>query len=71
MNDFNEILEKLKDILSKELGNRKVSDKNVAATLGVNYDSFRQEKRRGSLPYYEIMQFLAKRNISINWFFFG
>ncbi len=71
MHKFNEILEKLKDILSKELGNKKVSDKNVAAALGVNYDSFRHAKRRGSVPYYEIMQFLAKRNISINWFFFG
>ncbi len=71
MNYFNEILEKLKDILSKELVDKKVSDKDVAAALGVDYDSFRQAKRRGAIYYYEIMQFLAKRNISINWFFFG
>lgn len=28
-------------------------------------------KKRGTIPYYEIMQFLAKKQILINWFFFG
>lgn len=32
---------------------------------------FRKQKSRNSIPYPEIMQFLAKRNISINWFFLG
>ncbi|BAK73765.1 S24 family peptidase [Arcobacter sp. L] len=71
MINFSEILEKIKDILSQEVGNKRVLDKNIATALNINYDNFRKQKARGSIPYYEIMSFLAKRNISINWFFFN
>ncbi len=71
MKNYNEIIEKLKDILSQELGNKKVYDKDVAAALGITPETFRKQKSRNSVPYFEIMQFLAKRNISINWFFFN
>lgn len=67
---MNNIIEKLKDILSEELGNKKIYDKDVAVALGINYDTFRKQKQNNSIPYYEIMSFLAKKNISINWFFF-
>ena len=71
MQNYNEILEKIKDILSQELGNKKILDKDIAQALDINYDNFRKQKARNSIPYYEIMSFLAKRNISINWFFFN
>ncbi len=63
-------IDKLKDILSQELGNIKVFDKDIANALGISYDNLRKYKSRNKIPYYEVMQFLAKRNISINWFFF-
>ena len=69
--NYNEILEKIKDILSQELGNKRVLDKDISLALEINYDNFRKQKARSSIPYYEIMSFLAKRNISINWFFFN
>ncbi|ADG92761.1 putative phage repressor [Arcobacter nitrofigilis DSM 7299] len=71
MQNYNEIIEKLKDILSQEHGNKKVLDKDVAAALGIEETNFRKQKHRNSIPYFEIMSFLAKRNISINWFFFN
>ena len=71
MNNYNEILEKIKDILSQELGNKKIFYKDIATALDINYDNFRKQKARNSIPYYEIMSFLAIRNISINWFFFN
>jgi repressor LexA len=71
MQNYNEILEKLKDILSQELDNKKVYDKDIAAALEINYDAFRKQKQNSSTQYLEIMTFLAKRNISINWFFFN
>ena len=71
MQNYNEILEKLKDILSKELDNKKVFDKDIAQVLNINYDVFRKAKQYNRVLYWEIMQFLAKRNISINWFFFN
>lgn len=71
MQNYNEILEKIKDIISQELGNKKVFDKDIATAIEINYDNFRKQKARNKIPYYEIMSFLAKRNISINWFFFN
>lgn len=71
MQNYNEILEKIKDILSKELGNKKIFDKDIATALDINYNNFRKQKTRNSIPYFEIMSFLAIRNISINWFFFN
>lgn len=69
---YSQIIEKLKDILSQELGNKKILDKDIAAALEIDYNRFRQQKYRDIfIPYPEIMQFLAKRNISINWFFFN
>lgn len=70
MNNYNELIDKLKNILSEEIGNKKIYDKDVAAALEINYPKFRKQKQNNSIPYYEIMSFLAKRNISINWFFF-
>lgn len=71
MQNYNEIINKLKDILSKEIGNKKVFDKDIAKVLDINYDTFRKQKQYNKVPYYEIMSFLSKRNISINWFFFN
>lgn len=71
MQNYNEIIEKIKDILSEEHGNKKVYDKDVAGALGIEESNFRKQKHRNSIPYFEIMSFLAKKNISINWFFFN
>lgn len=71
MQNYNEILEKIKDILSQELGNKKIFDKDIAQALEINYDNFRKQKARNSIAYFEIMSLLAIRNISINWFFFN
>ena len=71
MKNYNEILEKIKDIISQEKGNTKLFNKDVAEALNIKYDNFRKHKARGTIPYPEIMSFLAKRNISINWFFFN
>lgn len=51
MQNYNEILEKIKDILSKELDDKKVLDKDIAIALEINYDNFRKQKARGSIPY--------------------
>lgn len=71
MLDYNQIINKFKEILFKETDNEKISDKNVALALDIDYNNFRKQKSRNSPHYPEIMQFLAKRNISINWFFFN
>ncbi len=71
MFDFKELLPKIKDILSKEVGNKKVFDKDVADALGINQLTFATMKNRGKIPYEEVLNFCAKRKISINWLFYN
>jgi len=70
MNSFNEIIEKIKDIISTESTTGKVFDKDVAAELGISQATFATMKKRGAVPYKELMEFCARRKISINWLFF-
>ncbi len=70
MFDLKDLLPKIKNIISKELGNRKVFDKDVALALQINQTTFTTMKNRGKIPYEEILNFCAKRKISINWLFY-
>lgn len=67
---FESILEKLKDILSVELGNKRVFDKDVAPYLHMSKENLAVHKKRNVIPYEAIAYFCAKRNISINWILF-
>ncbi len=69
--NFRDILPKLKDIISQELGDKKVYDKDVADALGINHLTFATMKNRGKIPYEEILEFCAKRKLSINWLFYN
>jgi len=67
---FQNIMPKLKDIISKEFGNKKIFDKDVAQALGINQLTFATMKKRNKVPYKEILDFCATRKISINWMFY-
>ncbi len=67
MLSFDEVLTRLKDILSAEVGERKVLDKDVAEALGIVPAYFSVLKKRGTLPLGQISDFCARRKISINW----
>ena len=67
--NMNEINEKLKDILATE-GRQSIKDADVAKELGITPNTYTQMKFRNSVPYKEIMDFLSKRKISINLFFY-
>lgn len=71
MPDLQEILGRVKDIISQNLGNRKVFDKDVALALNINQVTFATMKSRNKIPYKEILEFCAKRKISINWIIFN
>lgn len=68
---FETIVDNLKDILSCELGEKKVYDKDVALALGISRESLCHHKRKNSVPYEGIVFFCAKRQISINWVLFN
>jgi len=68
--NFEKIIEKIKDILSNEIGNRKVFNKDVAKALNLTPENLSILKKRNKIPYEEIAYFCAKRKISINWLLF-
>jgi SOS-response transcriptional repressor LexA len=70
MADIVSVLQKIKDVLSQEVGERKVFDKDVAEALGINQLTLATMKNRSKIPYKEIVEFCAKRKISINWLLF-
>jgi len=71
MFDFKEMLPKIKDVISADLGDKKVFDKDVADVLGINQLTFATMKNRGKIPYEEVLNFCAEKKISINWLFYG
>jgi len=70
MPDILTVLERIKDILSQEIGSRRVYDKDVAEALGIHQLTLATMKNRAKLPYKEVLEFCAKRKISINWLLF-
>jgi len=70
MMNLNDIVDKLKDVLSQSTIGRKVFDKDVAEALSIPQGTFASMKRRNSIPYEEILEFCAVKKISVNWLFF-
>jgi phage repressor protein C with HTH and peptisase S24 domain len=68
--DITTIIDKIKDIISSDLPNRRVFDKDVASALGLSKESLTHFKKRNSIPYEQIAYFCAKKKISINWLLF-
>jgi len=66
-----EIIEKIKDILSSDGKNGKVFDKDVATSLEITQANFATMKNRGKIPYENILNFCAKKKISINWLLYN
>jgi SOS-response transcriptional repressor LexA len=68
--NFEKIMDKIKSILTVELGKDKILNKEVANVLGISPENLSMLKKRGKIPYEEIAYFCAKRKISINWILF-
>lgn len=71
MNKFTDIVEEIKSILSPELSPRKIFDKDVAEILGISQMNFATMKKRDKIPFNELLDFCAKKAISINWMLYG
>jgi len=68
--EFDKIIEKIKDILSLEVGEKKVLNKDVAKALGITPEHLSMLKKRNKIPFEELAYFCAKRKISLNWILF-
>ena len=71
MFNINEIIEKLRDVLSSEKNDGKVFDKDIANALDLTSVNFATMKKRNSVPFSNILDFCALKKISINWMLYG
>jgi len=71
MNSFTEIVEEIKSIVSSDFNSKKIFDKDIADVLGISQMNFATMKKRDKMPYAELLDFCAKKTISINWLLYG
>ncbi|MBU1991087.1 helix-turn-helix domain-containing protein [bacterium] len=71
MNSFAEIVEEIKSIVSSDYAGRKIFDKDIADILGISQMNFATMKKRDKIPFGELLDFCAKKSISINWILYG
>lgn len=70
MDDFENIIKKLKVIIAKG-EKRRVVDKEVANALGLSVQNFSNFKQRGNIPLSSILTYCAQNKISINWILYN
>ncbi|OCL82841.1 MULTISPECIES: S24 family peptidase [Arcobacteraceae] len=68
---IDEILAKLKVVLSSDFKDKKIFDKDLAEALDITQANFATMKNRGKIPYSNILNFCAKKKISINWLLYN
>ena len=71
MLSINEILEKLRDVLSSEKPEKKIFDKDIANALDITSVNLASMKKRNTIPFSNILDFCALKKISINWLLYG
>lgn len=71
MQPFEEIINRMKDLISHDKPGKKIYDKDVADILEIHQLSFATMKYRNIIPYEQIITFCAKRRVCINWLLFN
>ena len=71
MRTFHEIVEMIKDIISSERPEKKILDKDIADLLSISQMNFATLKKRDKIPFEELLNFCAKRSLSINWLLYN
>lgn len=71
MNQFTDIVEEIKSIISNDFQGKKIFDKDVADVLGISQMNFATMKKRNKIPFAELLDFCATKSLSINWLLYG
>lgn len=67
MIDFDEVMQRVKQILSTQTKKKKVLDRDIADSLSLDPQYFAVIKRRKKIPYESLAHFCKQHNISLNW----
>ena len=68
---FDEIMQRIKEVIATHTDKRRIYNKEVAQALELTPEYFAVIKKREKIPYEAIALFCKKQNISINWVLFG
>ncbi len=67
MIDFNEVMQRIKEILTKKTKKQKILDRDIATSLNLDPQYFAVIKRRKKIPYEKLAYFCKENKISMNW----
>ncbi|HFS85231.1 MAG TPA: hypothetical protein ENK72_01270 [Epsilonproteobacteria bacterium] len=70
MIQFNEIMQRIEEVIAAGNDNRRIYNKEIAQALNLTPEYFAVIKKRGKIPYEAIATFCRNRKISINWVLF-
>jgi len=71
MIDFNEVMQRIRSILSQQKKKEKILDKDVALALDINPQNYAVIKRRQRIPYEAIARFSKKNRLNMTWILFA
>ena len=64
---FDEVIQRIKDILSIQSQSTKILDKDIAIALNLNPQYYAVMKKRKKIPYESISHFSASHKLNMNW----
>ena len=67
MIDFNEVMQRIKKILTLKTKKEKILDRDIANSLDLDPQYFAVIKRRKKIPYEKLAYFCRENKISMNW----
>lgn len=71
MQSVEEIIERIKDLISLKQGDRPISDKDIAIYIDICPKKLSYYKKNNMLPYEEIFLFCVKEDIEEEWLLFS
>jgi len=67
MIDFQEVMQRIKEILIIQTNKEKILDRDIADTLKLDPQYYAVIKRRKKIPYEKLAYFCKENRISMNW----
>ena len=67
MIDFQEVMQRIKEILIIQTKKEKILDRDIADTLKLDPQYYAVIKRRKKIPYEKLAYFCKENKISMNW----
>ncbi len=67
MIDFQDVMQRVRTILSNEKKQSKILDRDIASALELDAQYFAVIKRRNKIPYMHLAYFCKSHNLSMNW----